>query len=370
MARSERAIIGGYMKVGVVLGTRPEIIKMAPIIRACINQNVDFKIVHTNQHYSENMDKIFFDELELPQPNYNLNIGSGSHGEMTGRMMIALEEVFAKERFDVILVQGDTNTVMAGALVASKMDIKVGHVEAGLRSYDRTMPEELNRIVTDHISDYLFPPTAKQAEILKSEAIEEDKIFTVGNTIVDAVYEGIKIAEKKSDVLERFKVKPDGYILMTSHRPATVDNEDNLRTVISAVESIAERFNKVVIFPAHPRTQKMIKEFGITSSSRVTIVDPLGYLDMLVLQKQSFLIMTDSGGIQEEACILEKKAIVIRENTERPEALEVGGCVLAGNSDQKHITSLAGDLINKSVDWYNPFGSGTSGIEIIKTISS
>ena len=358
------------MKVAIVLGTRPEIIKMAPVIRACIAKNVAFDIIHTNQHYSDNMDKIFFEELELPQPAYNLNIGSGKHGEMTGRMMIALEEVFEKEGYDVVLVQGDTNTVMAGALVASKMNIKVGHVEAGLRSYDRTMPEELNRIATDHISDYLFPPTEKQAGILRDEHIEEDKIFTVGNTVVDAVYEGVAIAERKSDILQRLGLNDESFILMTSHRPATVDNETNLRAVMSGVEGIAESFAKKVIFPAHPRTKKMIDEFGINLGENIEIIEPVGYLDMLMLQKKSFLIVTDSGGIQEESCILQKKAVVIRENTERPEAVDVGGCILAGNSDSEFIVQCANDLIGRSIDWYNPFGDGTTGSRIIDIVSA
>lgn len=358
------------MKIGIILGTRPEIIKMAPVIRACQEKNVPFIIIHTNQHYSENMDKVFFDELELPQPDFNLNIGSGSHGEMTGRMMIEMEKVFASEKLDVVLVEGDTNTVMAGALVASKMDIKVGHVEAGLRSYDRTMPEEINRIVTDHISDYLFSPTDKQADILKKENIAEEKVFTVGNTIVDAVFQGLEIAERKSDVLSRLSLEENQYILMTSHRPATVDNEYNLKTVMSAIATIADENDKKVVFPAHPRTQKMMEQFGVKLSDKVQLIDPVGYLDMLVLQKHSYLIVTDSGGIQEEACILQKKAIVIRENTERPEAVEVGGCVLAGNSDEGFIVSYTGQLLGKKVDWYNPFGNGKTGISIIDIITT
>lgn len=353
------------MKIAIVLGTRPEIIKMAPVIRACIASGVDFDIVHTNQHYSENMDKIFFDELELPQPAYNLNIGSGKHGEMTGRMMIALESVFEKESPDVVLVQGDTNTVMAGALVAAKMDIMVGHVEAGLRSYDRTMPEELNRIVTDHISDFLFTPTDKQTTIAVTENIDKAKIFTVGNTVVDAVYEGIVIAERKSDVLNRLKLLDEDYILMTSHRPSTVDNKLNLTAVLESVQQLAKKYNKRVIFPAHPRTVKMIASFGIELSKDVEIIEPTGYLDMLILQKCAFLIVTDSGGIQEESCILKKKAIVIRENTERPEAVEVGGCVLVGNSDTLNIIKAADILIDKNVNWYNPFGDGTTGEQIV-----
>lgn len=353
------------MKIAIILGTRPEIIKMAPVIRACQNNKIDFIIVHTNQHYSENMDKIFFEELELPQPDYNLGIGSGKHGEMTGRMLIEIEKVLEKESPDVVLVQGDTNTVLAGALAASKMSIKVGHVEAGLRSYDRTMPEELNRIMADHISDFLFAPTKKQADIARSEHIDDNKIFIVGNTVVDAVYQGVKIAEKKSDALSRLQLARDDYILMTSHRPATVDHKENLSAVLEAVQEVAKRHNKRIIFPAHPRTSKMIETFGITLDDKMEIIEPVGYLDMLMLQKNSFLIITDSGGIQEEACILEKKAIVIRDNTERPEAVEVGGCALAGNNDTQHVIEVSNQLLARQVDWYNPFGDGTTGVQIV-----
>ncbi len=354
------------MKIGIVLGTRPEIIKLSSVIRECIDKKINFFIIHTNQHYSDNMDKIFFDELDLPQPKYNLNIGSGNHGAMTGRMLITIEEVLMKESPDVVLVEGDTNTVMAGALVASKMDIKVGHVEAGLRSYDRTMPEEINRIVTDHISDYLFAPTEKQAKILRRESVEDKKIFTVGNTIVDAVLECTKIADVKSVILKKMSLKENDYILMTAHRPATVDSKSNLNEVFKAINELAEMYEKVVIFPAHPRTQKMMKQFGISLSKRVKIIDPVGYLDMLVLQKNAFLIITDSGGIQEEGCILQKRTVVIRENTERPEAVDVGGCVLAGNSNKSDIVASAKELLDKKVKWYNPFGDGVTGAKIVE----
>lgn len=358
------------MKTAIILGTRPEIIKMAPIIRFCENYNKEYFVIHTNQHYSENMDKIFFDELELVQPKYNLGIGSGSHGEMTGRMMIEIEKVLQKENPDIVLVQGDTNTVMAAALVASKIDIKVGHVEAGLRSYDRSMPEEINRIVTDHVSDYLFAPTKRQADILMTEGIEGSKIFTVGNTIVDAVLEGVQIAEQKSKILQTLNLSGDDYILMTAHRPATVDVESNLKVVIGAVSKIAKMHNVRVVFPAHPRTKKMIEKIHITLPQNFTTIDPVGYLDMLMLQKMAVLIATDSGGLQEESCILKKKCIVLRENTERPEAVDVGGCVLVGNSDNERILTSASALIKKDVVWTNPFGDGKSAEKIMKIIAN
>ena len=265
-------------------------------------------------------------------------------------------------------MQGDTNTVMAGALVASKMDIKVGHVEAGLRSYDRTMPEEINRIVTDHVSDYLFCPTAKQADILKKENIDKNKIFVTGNTDVDAVFECGDIAQKKSNIMKDNEIDSKEYILMTSHRPATVDNEKKLKTVLNATNEIAQKYDKQIIFPMHPRTKKMIENFNIKLSNKFIVIEPIGYLDMLLLQKNAFLIITDSGGLQEESCILEKKCAVIRNNTERPEAVEVGGCILVGNSDENKIITEIEKLINKDVKWKNPFGEGDGAEQIMDII--
>lgn len=357
------------MKIGIILGTRPEIIKMSSIIRYCKKNKIKYFTIHTNQHYSENMDAIFFKELDLPKPKYNLEIGSGSHGEMTGRMMIKMEEALMKEKPDVVLVQGDTNTVMVGALVASKLGIKVGHVEAGLRSYDRTMPEEINRVVTDHISNYLFCPTKKQFDIAIKEGIDKESVFITGNTVVDAVVECIEIADKKSKILNKYDLGKDSFILMTSHRPATVDNKKNLKSVLKAIKVIAMKYDKTILFPIHPRTKKMIEQFNIKLSNLFLLIEPIGYLDMLKLQKESFLIITDSGGLQEESCILEKKCIVIRDNTERPEAVEVGGCILTGNSDINRIIKNADILVGRKVKWKNPFGDGKSAQRILNILN-
>jgi UDP-N-acetylglucosamine 2-epimerase (non-hydrolysing) len=355
-------------KIAIILGTRPEIIKLSSIIRYCKNNKLNYFIIHTNQHYSKNMDGIFFKELDLSKVKYNLEIGSGVHGEMTGRMMIKLEGILLKEKPEVVLVQGDTNTVLAGALVASKLGIKVGHIEAGLRSYDRTMPEEINRIITDHISDYLFCPTTKQSNILKKEGLNKNKIFITGNTVVDAIYECVNISDKKSKILKTLHLTPNEFILITSHRPATVDNKKNFKSVLNGIYNVAKKYNKKIVFPIHPRTRKMIDNFKIKIPKEFILVDPIGYLDMLKLQKESFIIITDSGGIQEEACILKKKCIVTRNNTERPEAIKVGGCLLAGNSDSNRILTTTSKLINKRVNWENPFGDGKTGEKIINII--
>ncbi|NTW29701.1 MAG: UDP-N-acetylglucosamine 2-epimerase (non-hydrolyzing) [Candidatus Moranbacteria bacterium] len=356
------------MKIGIILGTRPEIVKLSSIIRRCESRSADCFVIHTNQHYSENMDAVFFRELELPEPKYNLRIGSGTHGEMTGRMLIEIERILLDEKPDLIIVQGDTNTVMAGALAASKIGIKVAHVEAGLRSYDRSMPEEVNRLITDHVSDFLFCPTEKQVEILLKEGIAKKNIFATGNTVVDAVYECSDIAEQHSEILTRLGIFAGEYILMTLHRPATVDVKKNLSAVLKGVEAVARQHEKAVVFPIHPRTRKMIETFGIRVAKRVKLIDPVGYLDMLSLQANSFLIVTDSGGIQEEACILRKKCIVARENTERPEAVDVGGCVLAGNSDSDKIEALSEELLSKKIAWKNPFGDGKTGDRILRLL--
>ena len=217
------------MRTSIILGTRPEIIKMASIIKELEKRNEDFFVIHTGQHYSYEMDRIFFEELELPQPEYNLDVGSGTHGAQTGKMLAGIEATLQKERPDMVLVEGDTNTVMAGALAAAKLGIKVVHVEAGLRSFDRSMPEEINRVITDHISDLLFPPTQKGKENLKKEGIAENKIFVTGNTIVDAVYQNLEISKKKKNTLKDIGLNKKDYILVTIHRQENVDNKDRFK---------------------------------------------------------------------------------------------------------------------------------------------
>jgi UDP-N-acetylglucosamine 2-epimerase (non-hydrolysing) len=230
------------MKIAVILGTRPEIIKMSPVLRALENQTIDYFILHTGQHYSYNLDKIFFEELELPAPKYNLDIGSGTHAEETGKMLIGIEKILKEEKPDIVLVEGDTNTVLAGALAASKLHIKVGHVEAGLRSYDRTMPEEINRVLADHLSDYLFAPTEKAKENLLGEGIEENKIFVTGNTIVDAVYQNLEIAKRKVDILNRLNPNLKEYFLVTAHRQENADVKEKLKGVLKGLELVYREF--------------------------------------------------------------------------------------------------------------------------------
>jgi UDP-N-acetylglucosamine 2-epimerase (non-hydrolysing) len=355
------------MKIGIILGTRPEIIKFSPMIKLCEKENLDYFIIHTNQHYSENMDKVFFEELNLPKPKYNLSIGSGSHGDQTGRMLIEIEKVLIQEKPDITLVQGDTNAVLAGSLASSKLGIKVGHVEAGLRSYDKTMPEEINRIVADHISDYLFCPTNKQRDILTSEGISKDKIFVVGNTIVDAVNQ-IKNILSTSILIKNDLIKKR-YILLTMHRPSNVDNKEILEAHLKNISKLGKNKDLCIIFPIHPRTLKNIKDFNIKVPENIKVIDSQGFVDLLSLENYSKIILTDSGGIQEEACILKVPSLNLRENTERPECVEVGASKIVG-SDFKRLNE-GYDYFNSlaSSDWPNPFGEGKTCEKIIRIIN-
>lgn len=347
------------MKLAVVLGTRPEIIKMSPIIRECEKRGLEYFILHTGQHYSYQMDRIFFEELELPKPEYNLDVGSGSHALQTGKIMTGIENTLQKERPDVVLVQGDTNTVLAGALAASKMHIKVGHVEAGLRSFDRTMPEEINRVVADHLSDYLFAPTKTASENLLREGISEEKISITGNTIVDSVYQNLEIAKRKVNALNDLGLRRKEYFLATAHRAENVDDKRRLKEILKGFSLISEEFSLPVIFPVHPRTMKRIEEFGFDLDG-VRAIDPVGFLEFLQLEANARLALTDSGGVQEETCILGVPCVTLRDNTERPETLEVGSNVLAG-ANKGAILEKTRFMMSRENGWENPLGDGRAG---------
>ncbi|MBA6348671.1 non-hydrolyzing UDP-N-acetylglucosamine 2-epimerase [Colwellia sp. BRX8-9] len=346
------------MKIGIIVGTRPEIIKMAPVIRECQKRKIPFFIIHSNQHYSKEMDSIFFDELHLPAPDYNLGVGSGLHSNQTGNILIKMEPILLEEKPDVVLVQGDTNTVLAGALTASKLNIKVGHIEAGLRSYDRTMPEETNRIMTDHISEYLFAVGPNQEKILKSEGIASDKIYTVGNTVSDSLFQHLDISAKTSNILSELDLHAGEYFLVTAHRASNVDIASNLLELLHLFDEMHKHYTGTIVWPIHPRTQSKLKEFNIEVPSYLQLIAPVGYLDFIQLQKHAKLILTDSGGIQEEACLLGVPSLTLRENTERPEAVEVGASELVGRDAVKAVKAAAKWLSRDSYSWDNPFGDG------------
>ncbi len=354
------------MNVSIILGTRPEIIKMSPLIRECEKRNLDYFILHTGQHYSFEMDKAFFDDLELPKPAYNLEIGSGSHAEQTGKIMVGIEKVILDEKPDVVLVQGDTNTVLAGPLAASKVNIKVGHVEAGLRSYDRSMPEEINRVVADHVSNILFAPTELSKQNLLKEGIEESKIFVTGNTIVDAVFQNLEISNNKGNVLNNLKLKSKEYFLLTCHRAENVDNREQMSKILKGISMVQKKYSMPVVFPVHPRTGKMIQAFGF-SLEGITSIRPMSFLEFLQLEANARIVFTDSGGVQEETCILGTPCITLRDNTERPETLEVGSNILAGVESDR-IMQSAVKMTNENKSWVNPFGDGKAAEKIIDTL--
>lgn len=355
------------MKVAVVLGTRPEIIKMAPVIRELGRKNIDFFILHTGQHYSYSMDRVFFEQLRLPQADYNLEVGSGSHAEETGDMLVGIEKVLMERKPDIVLIEGDTNSVLAGALAAAKLGISVGHIEAGLRSYDRCMPEEINRVLSDHLSDYLFAPTLKAKEILLGEGIEEEKIFVTGNTIVDAIYQNRELAEGGQDILKSLHLKPGEYFLVTMHRQENVDSPARLASIMAGLNQLVTQFQIPVIYPAHPRSRKRMSEFSLEPQN-LTVIEPVGFLSFLQLESKAKLVITDSGGVQEEACILGVPCVTVRDNTERPETLEVGASILAGASADR-IVECVRTMLSRDKNWQNPFGDGRAAERICDIIT-
>jgi UDP-N-acetylglucosamine 2-epimerase (non-hydrolysing) len=282
-------------------------------------------------------------------------------------MLMGIERILLTEKPDIVLVQGDTNTVAAGTLAASKLNIKVGHVEAGLRSFDRTMPEEINRVLSDHLSDYLFAPTKESVNNLLKEGIDENKIHLTYNTITDAVFQGIDIAKEKSTILEVLGVKSNEYFLVTAHRQENVDIKDRLNGIFQGLTSIAKSFSCTVLFPIHPRTLKRVNEFGIKIPEEIRIIEPVGFLDFLQLEANARLIITDSGGLQEESCILKVPCVTLRDNTERPETVEVGSNMLASTNPEK-IRQFAEDMLKIERNWTNPFGDGQSAKRIIEII--
>lgn len=356
-------------RLAFVLGTRPEIIKLAPMIRRCESADISYTVLHTGQHYSDTLDSVFFDQLELPDPDINLAIGSGSHGKQTGEMLIAIERALGDIDPDTVIVQGDTNSVLAGAMATGKMDIDLGHVEAGLRSFDRNMPEETNRVVADHVSDYLFAPTEQSKQHLLDEAIDESRITVTGNTVVDAVHRNVEIARKKSDVLSELGLERNRFLLMTAHRAENVDDEDRFREILRGIHRSAFEHDLEVIYPVHPRAQERIESFGIEVPSRIRRIEPQEYLDFLRLESAAELIVTDSGGVQEEACILGVPCVTVRDSTERPETIEAGAnrlCPPEASGIERGIS----EMLTVRPMWENPFGDGTATEQIISELVS
>lgn len=353
--------------LAIILGTRPEIIKLSPIIHECEQCDLSYTLIHTGQHYSDSLDTVFFEQLELPSPQYNLEVGSDAHGAQTGQMLAGIEEILLNENPDIVLVQGDTNSVLAGALVTSKLDMEIGHVEAGLRSFDRDMPEETNRVVTDHVADYLFAPTEQSQAYLREEGIPDSRITITGNTVVDALYRNRELAERKSSVLDDLGLVDTTFFLMTAHRAENVDDKARFRSLLCGVSQAAEEHSVDVIYPIHPRAKAKLDEFELSVPENIRLIDSQEYLDFLRLESEADLILTDSGGVQEEACIVGVPCVTLRDSTERPETLDVGANVLAGVAPDQ-IRSSVNTMYGKVSDWKNPFGDGNSATTILQTV--
>jgi len=360
------------IKIAVIIGTRPEIIKIAPVIDEMEKRDIEYTLIHTGQHYDHQMSDQFFLDLDLRKPDHNIGVGSGSHGKQTANMIKGIEEVLLAENPDIVLVQGDTNAVLSGALVSSKLHIPVGHVEAGLRSYDKTMPEEINREVADVCSKMFFVPTEESAINLLFAGISPKDIFITGNTIVDACMRNLEIAKKKSEM--PFDINEDNILTLTMHRAENVDNPVRLQNIVDA---LMELDDVTIIFPAHPRTVKNLKKYDlleiIEDASHIKLINPAGYLDFLLLLSKSRLIMTDSGGIQEEAITLNIPCVTLRYNTERPETVAAGGNVLVGAEKNKIVNTVKNILNNteiysKMCEAPNPYGRGDSSKKIMNAI--
>ncbi len=336
------------LKVINVVGARPNFMKVAPIVEAMRRRATEFAqlVVHTGQHYDAQMSEAFFRDLELPEPDIYLGIGSGSHAAQTAAVMQGFEPVVLREKPDWVLVVGDVNSTLACALVATKLGIKVAHVEAGLRSRDRTMPEEINRILTDQLADLLLTPSPDADDNLRAENIPDERIRFVGNVMIDSLYAQLERA-RASSVRERLGLKTKGYAILTLHRPSNVDDHATLERILTALKQISARLP--VVFPVHPRTRKNLAEFGfiegIKHDQGLRLIEPLGYLDFLRLLSGARLVLTDSGGIQEETTALNIPCLTLRENTERPITIEMGTNTLVG-TDETRIVKAAFDALD------------------------
>jgi UDP-GlcNAc3NAcA epimerase len=352
------------MKIVSIVGARPQFIKCAPV-SARLRKEHEEILVHTGQHYDPEMSDIFFEDLQIPQPDYHLDVGSGSHGKQTAAILEKTETVLIREMPDLVLVYGDTNSTLAGAIAAAKLHIPVAHVEAGLRSFDRTMPEEINRVVTDHVADLLLCPTQTAIDNLAHEGITRG-VHLVGDVMVDALKHNVIIAGKKSHILHQLGLKKGTYFVATVHRPANTDDKKNLTAIIDAFRESGE----TIVFPVHPRTRKYLHEYGLWDSlpGNILCVDPLGYIDMLLLMKHAKKILTDSGGIQKEAYVLGIPCITMRENTEWIETLTGGWNILVGADKHKILAALLTDGRTNADN--TVFGKGDAAERIVNVLNN
>jgi UDP-N-acetylglucosamine 2-epimerase (non-hydrolysing) len=363
------------LKVINVAGARPNFMKVAPIVAAMKRRSGEFQsvLVHTGQHYDARMSEAFFRDLGMPEPDVDLGVGSASHAVQTAGVIQAFEPYVINEKPDWVIVVGDVNSTVACALVCAKLGVKVAHVEAGLRSRDRTMPEEINRILTDQIAELLLTPSPDANENLRAEGIPEERIRFVGNIMIDSLFANLERSQN-SQVLSELNLRPRGYAALTLHRPSNVDEKGAFARILDALEEISQRVP--IIFPAHPRTRRMIDELGLTERTEkirnLMLIDPLGYLDFLNLVSKATLVLTDSGGIQEETTVLGIPCITLRENTERPITVEMGTNTLAG-TDTDRIVAVANRALDNPPDQLNlrvpPLWDGKTADRILDALS-
>ncbi len=375
-------------KIVTIVGARPQIIKSSALSRAISNHfsdDLNEIIVHTGQHYDDNMSKVFFDEMKIPVPNYNLNVGSGTHGKQTAKMLEGLEEIFLKEKPDAVVVYGDTNSTIAGALAATKIHIPVVHIEAGLRSFNKAMPEEINRIACDHMSSLLFTPTNSGIKNLKKEgfdvsgegkaSVDSPNVYHCGDIMYDNSLYFSSVSDEKSTLLKTLNLKPNTYILCTVHRDSNTDIKKNMEQIFSALLSIGENSGLKIILPLHPRTKYKMKEQlseelyeNINDSDMIEIIDPAGFLDIIALEKNARMLITDSGGLQKESFFFEKPCIILRPQTEWVEIVDNGNAILA-DADYERILKAFNTLITTEDFTYpNYYGDGKASEFICEKI--
>ncbi|MGI0010912.1 MAG: non-hydrolyzing UDP-N-acetylglucosamine 2-epimerase [Nitrosopumilaceae archaeon] len=341
------------IKYMVVLGIRPDIINLHPIVKELQKRKCEYTIVHTGQHYSYFFDKLFFEQLNFPKPDYHLKVGSGTQAQQMATLVERFERILFKEKPDLVFSFSDANPALSG-IVASKMGIKVAHLEAGMRSYDWRMPEEKNRRLMDSISDYLFTPTSGTRQNLLDEGIPAHRIFQVGKLIVE-VLEHFKEEIDKNKILEKLGIEKKEYFLVTAHRPENVGVKTPLKNILESLSELYKTYGKIVIFPIHPRSRAGIKKFKLQIPEGVRLMDPLGFLEFSKLEKNAFCCVTDSGTVQEDSCIFKVPCVTMRISTERSETVEVGSNIVAG-LNKKHILEAVHKMVNKKTNWKNPYG--------------
>ena len=359
------------MKILCVVGARPNFMKIAPLCEEMKKyKEIKPVLVHTGQHYDFALSQVFFQDLKIPKPDYNLNIGSGTHGEQVGRGIIEVEKIIIKEKPELVLVVGDANACLVGALSAAKLHIPVAHVEAGLRSFDMRMPEEINRLLTDHISGLLFVTEPSAIKNLLKEGISKNKIFYVGNVMIDTL-KSSKFKVQSSKICEKLGLKPKEYAVLTLHRPENVDDKKNLREIISTLNELQKKIK--IIYPCHPRTKKQMERFALLAQIKkmknLILTQPIGYLEMLNLIENARFILTDSGGIQEESTFLKIPCLTLRENTERPITCEIGTNIVCGTKKQRIIKEADRILAGKAKTGRIPkYWDGKTSRRIIKIL--